>query len=60
MEQGFVVSGWSLQMERGRELIHIRSLKWIGMTFYHIPETNRFGSIYFGTGEENKDLPFMI
>jgi len=52
--------GWTVQYERGSGLIQIRSLKWIGMAFFHIPETNRYGSLYCGTGEENKDLPFML
>ncbi|CAF1094534.1 unnamed protein product [Didymodactylos carnosus] len=51
---------WSIQYERGSGLIQIRSLKWLGMSFFHIPETNRYGSLYCGIGEENKDLPFMI
>jgi hypothetical protein len=55
-----IVLGWTVQYERGNELVQIRSLKWLGMAFFHIPETNRFGSLYFGIGEENKDLPFMI
>ncbi len=52
--------GWSVQYERGSGLVQIRSLKWVGMAFFHIPETNRYGSLYYGIGEENKDLPFML
>jgi len=55
-----IPKGWSVQYERGNGLIQIRSLKWLGMAFFHIPETNRFGSLYCGVGEENKDLPFML
>ncbi|CAF2329499.1 unnamed protein product [Rotaria sp. Silwood2] len=55
-----IPKGWSVQYERGSGLVQIRCLKWIGMAFFHIPETNRFGSLYCGIGEENKDLPFMI
>jgi len=55
-----IPKGWSVQYERGSGLVQIRSLKWIGMAFFHIPETNRFGSLYCGIGEENKDLPFML
>ena len=54
------ISGWTVQYERGSGLVQIRSLKWIGMAFFHIPETNRYGSLYYGIGEENKDLPFML
>ncbi|CAF4711931.1 unnamed protein product, partial [Rotaria magnacalcarata] len=55
-----VPKGWSVQYERGSGLVQIRSLKWPGMAFFHIPETNRYGSLYCGVGEENKDLPFML
>jgi len=55
-----IPKGWSVQYERGNGLVQIRSLKWPGMAFFHIPETNRFGSLYCGVGEENKDLPFML
>lgn len=55
-----IPKGWSVQYERGSGLVQIRSLKWLGMAFFHIPETNRYGSLYCGIGEENKDLPFMI
>lgn len=51
---------WSLQFERGSGLIILRSLLWLGCTFYNVPGTNRFGSVYVGTGEKNMDLPFML
>ena len=51
---------WSLQFERGSGLVSLRSLLWQGYTFYHIPGTNKYGSIYLGTGEKNMDLPFML
>ncbi len=51
---------WSLQFERGSALVLLRSLKWPGATFFHIPETNSYGSLYNGIGEENRDIPFML
>ena len=51
---------WSLQFERGSALVLMRSLKWPGLTFFHVPETPSFGCLYFGIGEENKDIPFML
>lgn len=51
---------WSLQFERGSALVQLRSLKWPGASFFHIPSTNSFGSLYFGIGERNKDIPFML
>eukprot|EP00111_Clytia_hemisphaerica_P016181 TCONS_00047892-protein len=55
-----VDGSWSIQAERGHSLIVIRSLHWLGFTFYHVPETNSYGYVYFGTGEKNLDLPFML
>jgi len=51
---------WSIQAERGNSLIVLRSLHWLGFTFYHVPESNTYGYAYFGTGEKNLDLPFML
>jgi len=51
---------WSVQTEHGSGLVVIRSLHWLGYTFYHCPGTSRFGFVYFGTGEKNLDLPFML
>lgn len=51
---------WSLQFERGSGLVTLRSLKWLGYSFYHVPGTRQYGSCYVGTGELNKDLPFML
>jgi len=51
---------WALQFERGSGLVTLRSLLWLGYTFYHVPCTRSFGSVYVGTGEQNMDLPFML
>ncbi|XP_074658972.1 radial spoke head protein 9 homolog [Tubulanus polymorphus] len=51
---------WSLQFEKGSGLVILRSLLWLGYVFYHVPGMNRFGSVYVGTGEINKDLPFAL
>jgi len=51
---------WSLQFERGSSLILLRSLKWPGSSFFHVPETPSYGCLYFGIGEPNKDIPFML
>jgi len=51
---------WSVQSERGSGLVVLRSLHWLGFTFYHVPASDRFGYVYVGTGEKNLDLPFML
>ncbi|NXG53118.1 RSPH9 protein, partial [Psilopogon haemacephalus] len=51
---------WTVQLEKGGTVVVLRSLLWLGLTFYHIPMTKQYGYIYFGTGEKNFDLPFML
>ncbi|XP_057317007.1 radial spoke head protein 9 homolog [Hydractinia symbiolongicarpus] len=51
---------WSVQSERGGGVVVLRSLHWLGYTFYHVPNTSNFGYVYVGTGEKNLDLPFML
>ncbi|XP_068041527.1 radial spoke head protein 9 homolog isoform X1 [Anomalospiza imberbis] len=51
---------WSIQLEQGGTVVVLRSLLWLGLTFYHVPMTKQFGYVYFGTGEKNLDLPFML
>jgi len=60
IESDIPKGSWSLQFERGNALVIIQSLNWLGMTFYHVPETNKFGSLYVGIGEKNFDIPFML
>jgi len=51
---------WSIQHERGGSQVVIRSLLWPGYTFFHIPGSRHFGSLYNGCGIYNIDLPFMM
>ncbi|KAJ8356900.1 hypothetical protein SKAU_G00196940 [Synaphobranchus kaupii] len=50
---------WSLQME-GSSVCVLRSLLWLGLTFFHVPSTPQHGYIYVGDGLKNLDLPFML
>lgn len=38
----------------------LRSLLWLGMVAYHVPNTTNHGYFYCGTGEKNLDLHFML
>lgn len=38
----------------------LRSLLWLGLVVYHVPNTPNFGYFYCGTGERNPDLLFML
>uniref|UniRef100_A0A3P9LPC2 Radial spoke head protein 9 homolog n=1 Tax=Oryzias latipes TaxID=8090 RepID=A0A3P9LPC2_ORYLA len=51
---------WSLQFECARRVCVLRSLLWLGLTFYHVPMTPQHGYIYMGLGMKNLDLPFML
>ncbi|KAM3860997.1 radial spoke head protein 9 homolog [Diretmus argenteus] len=51
---------WSLQFEHGSNVCVIRSLLWLGLTFFHVPATVQHGYVYIGHGCKNLDLPFMI
>ncbi|MCO5602923.1 hypothetical protein L7F22_057063 [Adiantum nelumboides] len=50
---------WSLE-HIPFEGVVLKSLWWPGYVFYYTTYTNDFGSLYFGMGERNVDLPFMI
>ncbi|CAB1429317.1 unnamed protein product [Pleuronectes platessa] len=51
---------WSLQFECGSKVCVLRSLLWLGLTFYHLPMTPHHGYFYIGDGAKNLDLPFML
>ncbi|KAM4695048.1 radial spoke head protein 9 homolog [Discoglossus pictus] len=60
LEHDIPKGSWSLAFEQGSSVVILRSLLWLGMTFYHIPLTPYHGYMYMGTGEYNIDLPFML
>uniref|UniRef100_A0A665V6T1 Radial spoke head protein 9 homolog n=1 Tax=Echeneis naucrates TaxID=173247 RepID=A0A665V6T1_ECHNA len=51
---------WSLQFECASQVCVLRSLLWLGLTFYHVPMTPQHGYMYIGDGIKNLDLPFML
>ncbi|KAM3602770.1 uncharacterized protein V6R79_010189 [Siganus canaliculatus] len=51
---------WTLQFECAGKVCVLRSLLWLGLTFYHVPMTPQHGYIYVGNGIKNLDLPFMM
>ncbi|NXF97362.1 RSPH9 protein, partial [Eubucco bourcierii] len=60
LEHDIPQASWTIQLEKGGTVVVLRSLLWLGLTFYHIPMTKQYGYIYFGTGEKNFDLLFML
>ena len=51
---------WSSQVDATGNLAMLRSLKWIGYSFYHVSCTNKFGGFYLGDGLKNLELQFQI
>jgi len=51
---------WAVRQDPSVSLVTLRSLTWPGYCSYHIPGTNKFGGLYFGYGQKNRDLPFIL
>jgi len=56
---------WSIQVERGGSLSIIRSLLWPGYVFYHRPgqkanSSSQWGSVYYGNGQRNDNVGYML
>eukprot|EP01138_Halocafeteria_seosinensis_P016504 gb/GECG01016835.1/.p1 GENE.gb/GECG01016835.1/~~gb/GECG01016835.1/.p1 ORF type:complete len:301 (+),score=57.74 gb/GECG01016835.1/:1-903(+) len=51
---------WCLQTNLNRGHAVLRSLEYPGYFFFHTIGTKDYGGAYFGDGQPNKDLPFMI
>lgn len=51
---------WSVQVERSGSVSIIKSFLWPGHVFFHAPEENKWANFYYGTGQKNKNLPFML
>ena len=56
-----VVKGsWSVQLDSTRKISNVRSLLWPGYYAVHQSNSNIYGSCYFGNGQKNSELAFMI
>jgi len=51
---------WAVRQDPSVSLITLRSLNWPGYCSYHIPGSSKFGGLYFGYGQKNRDLPFIL
>lgn len=51
---------WSVRQDPSATIVTLRSLAWPGYTAYHVPGTTKFGGVYMGYGQKNKDLPFIL
>ena len=55
-----VKGSWSIQLDATKTIVNLRNLLWPGFFAVHQSGSNLYGSIYFGDGKKNADLPFMI
>ncbi|XP_018329914.1 radial spoke head protein 9 homolog [Agrilus planipennis] len=51
---------WVTQTCNGETIAVLESLYWPGYFFYHYIKTPRYGSVYFGHGKRDLDIPFML
>merc|ERR1719158_2700771 len=51
---------WAVRQDPSVSLVTLRSLTWPGYVSYHIPGSTKFGGLYFGYGQKNRDLPFIL
>eukprot|EP00929_Paragymnodinium_shiwhaense_P043980 TRINITY_DN2256_c0_g1_i1.p1 TRINITY_DN2256_c0_g1~~TRINITY_DN2256_c0_g1_i1.p1 ORF type:complete len:269 (-),score=60.30 TRINITY_DN2256_c0_g1_i1:217-1023(-) len=60
LESDLPKSCWSVRQDKSISMVTLRSLNWPGYISYHIPGTVKFGGLYFGYGNKNRDLPFIL
>jgi len=51
---------WSVQFNSSKTSSSIRSLLWPGYFFFHKVNSSKYGGVYFGYGQKNKDIAFML
>jgi len=51
---------WAIRQDPTISLVTLRSLLWPGYIAFHVPCTAKQGGLYFGFGQKNRDLPFIM
>jgi radial spoke head protein 9 len=51
---------WAIKKDPTSGIVVCNNLFFEGYTFYHVPHTVEYGQYYFGTGEKNLDLCFLL
>jgi hypothetical protein len=51
---------WSLQTDESASVVTLRHLEWPGFEFTHTVGSTAFTRAYFGNGEKNADVNFML
>jgi len=60
LESDLPMGCWAVRQEASISLVTLRSLSWPGYVMYHVPGTTKFGGLYFGYAQKNRDLPFLL
>ncbi|KAI8801003.1 hypothetical protein BJ742DRAFT_716394 [Cladochytrium replicatum] len=51
---------WAVQTEDGAKVAVLRSVLWPGYSFFHSLKPAKWGGFYFGTGQRNVSLGYML
>lgn len=51
---------WLVRKDNTGRLVTLRNYVYRGAFAFHQPETNNYGTVYFGDGRRNPDLAFMV
>lgn len=60
LDEDVPAGSWSVHYDAAGKSVVLRSLLWPGAIAYHVAGSTTFGYAYFGTGEKNWNLPFML
>ncbi|EPR64015.1 putative Radial spoke head protein 9 [Toxoplasma gondii GAB2-2007-GAL-DOM2] len=60
LESDVPKGSWSVRYDPSSSTVTVRSLLWPGYIAYCVLNTNFFGGVYIGNGEQNLDLPFLL
>lgn len=60
LEADLPLGCWVSRRDHSVDLVTLRSLSWPGYIAYHIPNTKKYGGLYYGYGQKNRDLPFLL
>jgi len=51
---------WAIRKDPTSDLLTLRSLSWPGYISFHVPDSKKFGGVYFGNAQKEVNLPFLL
>jgi radial spoke head protein 9 len=60
LEADLPKGSWAVRQDPSIALVTLRSLSWPGYISFHVPGTTKYGGLYYGYGQRNRDLPFIL